>query len=371
MPTVEDIEAILRGVIDPELGADIVELGMVPRVELEEGRATVHLALTMAACPLRRRIEEDVIRRVESLPGIDSAVVQVGVMGPQQRAALMEKARRRAREAAAPTMVGPLTRVIAIGSGKGGVGKSSISVNLAVALARAGRRVGLLDADIWGFSVPRLLGAAGERLAAGPDGKIVPLERGGVQFVSAGLLLDDEDRALLWRGPMLAKALEQFLCDVAWDPGLCYLLLDLPPGTGDVQLALARLLPQAELVVVTTPQQAAQRVARRAADMARRSFLPVIGVIENMAGFTTEDGRHYDLFGRGGGEVLAAELGTPLLAQIPLDVALVAASDAGQPVVTAEPTAPSARALLGAARRLVELVPPSDTTCTTRLALLE
>ncbi len=292
-------------------------------------------------------------------------------MTPEQRSNLMATARRKARERAGATMVSPLTRVIAVGSGKGGVGKSTLSANLAVALALSGRRIGLLDADIWGFSAPRLLGVIGTRLAAGPDGKIIPIETAGLQLVSTGLLLDDEDRALMWRGLMLSKALEQFLRDVAWDPALDYLILDLPPGTGDVQLALARLLPQAEMVVVTTPQKAAQKVAMRVADMARRSFLPVVGVIENMAGFTTEDGRHYDLFGRGGGQELAEELGIPLLARVPLDPYIVEGGDEGRPVVSSHPSAPSARAITAAAERLVELVPPAaDETCSARVTLL-
>ena len=243
-------------------------------------------------------------------------------MTPDERSDFMAVARRRAREHAAPTKVSPLTRVIAIGSGKGGVGKSSVSVNLAVALRNAGFRVGLLDADIWGFSVPRMLGSAA-RLEANDDRKIVPIDVGGIQVVSTGLLVDDEETALMWRGLMLSKALEQFLQDVAWDPKLDYLVLDMPPGTGDIQMALARLLPQAEMVVVTTPQKAAQKVAARVADMARRSYMPVVGVIENMSGFTTPDGRHYDLFGSGGGEDLANDLGVPLIARVPLDPMVV------------------------------------------------
>jgi ATP-binding protein involved in chromosome partitioning len=371
MTTVTDLEAALRGVVDPELGADIVALGMVQGLDLTDGRATVRLALTMAACPLRRQIEDDVVRKLTALPGVTSVEVAVSAMTPEQRSTLMATARNKAQQRAPATTVNPLTRVVAVGSGKGGVGKSSLSVNLAVALALSGRRIGLLDADIWGFSAPRLLGLTGSRLAAGPDGKIVPIETAGLQLVSTGLLLDDEDRALMWRGPMLSKALEQFLRDVAWDPALDYLILDLPPGTGDVQLALARLLPQAEMVVVTTPQKAAQKVAIRVADMARRSFLPVVGVIENMAGFTTEDGRHYDLFGRGGGQELADELGVPLLARIPLDPFIVEGGDEGRPVVSAHPAAPSARAITAAAGRLVELVPPAAVeTCTARVTLL-
>jgi len=371
VPAAADIEAALRGVVDPELGIDVVDLGMVQGIDLAGGVATIHLALTIAACPLRGQIEDDVTRKVSALPGIDRVEIRVTAMTSEQRTSLMGAARRRAREQAGTTNVNPLTRVIAVGSGKGGVGKSSLSVNLAVALSLAGYRVGLLDADIWGFSVPRMLGLVGARLAAGPDHKITPIEASGLQLVSTGLLLDDEDRALMWRGLVLSKALEQFLRDVAWDPRLDYLILDLPPGTGDVQMALARLLPQAEMVVVTTPQRAAQKVAMRVADMARRSCLPVVGVIENMAGFTAGDGRHYDLFGVGGGQELADQLGVPLLAQVPLDPQVVEGGDQGRPVVSAHPEAPSARAFLVAAARLVELVPPSAAeTCTARLTLL-
>ncbi|WKZ81984.1 MAG: P-loop NTPase [Acidimicrobiia bacterium] len=368
--TVEDVESALRGVVDPELGADVVELGMVRDIEIADGIARVGIALTIAACPMRDQIESDVRRKVTALPGIVATEVHTTAMTAEQRSELMSVARRRARENAEPTMVNPLTRVIAVGSGKGGVGKSSVSVNLAVALRMAGHRVGLLDADIWGFSVPRMVGA-GDRLQANSDLKIVPAQAHGIHVVSTGLLVDTEETALMWRGLMLSKALEQFLRDVAWPQDLDYLVLDMPPGTGDVQMALARLLPQAEMVVVTTPQRAAQKVAARVADMARRSYMPVVGVIENMSGFTTEDGRHYDLFGKGGGQELADDLGVPLLASIPLDPLVVEGGDGGMPVVVADPEAPSARAFAAAATRLVELVPPAaDETCTARIAVL-
>jgi ATP-binding protein involved in chromosome partitioning len=365
-----DIESALRGVVDPELGGDVVELGMIRGVSVEGRTATIDVALTIAECPMRSQIEADVIRKVTALEGIDEAVVRVTAMTAQQRTDLMSVARRKAREGAEKTMVHPTTRVIAVGSGKGGVGKSSISVNLAVALHGAGFRVGLLDADIWGFSIPRMLGVT-TRLQANDDKKIAPQEVGGIQLVSTGLLVDDEETALMWRGLMLTKALEQFLRDVAWDPELDYLVLDMPPGTGDIQMALARLLPQAEMVVVTTPQRAAQKVAARVADMARRSYMPVVGVIENMAGFTTEDGRRYDLFGSGGGSELANDLGVPLIGRIPLDPHVVEGGDDGRPVVAARPDAPSAQALIAAAARIVELVPPAeDETCTARIAVL-
>ena len=368
--TTGDVESALRGVLDPELGADIVELGMVRDISISNGVATVGIALTIAACPMRDQIERDVARKVTALPGIDSTEVRVTAMTEQQRSDLMSVARRTARENAAPTMVNPLTRVIAIGSGKGGVGKSSVAVNLAVALHQAGFGVGLLDADIWGFSVPRMLGVD-HRLEAGDDRKIVPAQAKGIHLVSTGLLIDDEQTALMWRGLMLSKAVEQFLHDVAWPPDLDYLLIDMPPGTGDVQMALARLLPQAEMVVVTTPQMAAQKVAARAADMARRAHLPVVGVIENMSGFTADDGTRYDLFGSGGGTKLATDLGVPLIGQIPLDPLVVGGGDEGAPVAENHPDSPSASEFVAAATRLVELVPPAeDETCTARVAVL-
>lgn len=367
----EAVEASLRGVIDPELGSDIVDLGMVSSIDVAGSTVAVGIALTIAACPMRDQIENDVVRKVQALPGVDHVEVNVTAMDQAQRSALMGRARLKAREKAEPTTVSPQTRVIAISSGKGGVGKSSLSVNLALAIADLGHRVGLLDADIWGFSVPRMLGATDDRLHAGEDRKIAPLEVAGIQLVSTGLLLDDEDTALMWRGLMLSKALEQFLHDVAWDPALGYLVIDMPPGTGDIQMALSRLLPQAEMVVVTTPQQAAQKVAARVADMARRSYMPVAGVVENMSGFTTEEGRHYELFGSGGGRRLADQLGTPLLGQVPLDPFVVEGGDGGRPVVRAHPDSPAAAAIAATAARVVDVIPPAaEDTCTARIALL-
>ena len=366
-----DVKAALRGVIDPELGADVVELGMVGDVTIDGGSVAVEIALTVASCPMRDQIELDVVRKVAALAGVEAVSVQVGVMNDQQRTKLMERARLRARENADPTMVSPTTRVLAVSSGKGGVGKSSVSVNLALAIAELGYPTGLLDADIWGFSIPRMLGATGERLAADEDRKIAPLHVAGLDVVSTGLLLDDEDTALMWRGLMLSKALQQFLTDVAWSDQLQYLIIDMPPGTGDVQMALSRMLPQAEMVVVTTPQQAAQKVAARVADMARRSHMPIVGVVENMSWFTTDDGHHYELFGSGGGEELAIDLAVPLLGQVPLDPNVVAGGDEGRPVVGEDQTGPAAEAFRGIAKRVIELVPPADQdTCTARIAVL-
>jgi len=353
-----DVRETLAKVIDPELGTDIVDLGMVGDVSVVDGLATIGLALTIASCPMRGQIEGDVKRRVAAIPGIDSVEINTTVMSQEQRSTLMERARMRARETATPTAVNPTTRVIAVSSGKGGVGKSSLSVNLALAIAAQGHSVGLLDADIWGFSTPRMLGARDVRLMANKDRKIEPTVANGIHLVSTGLLLDDEATALMWRGLMLSKALEQFLNDVAWPADLGYLVVDMPPGTGDVQMALARLLPQAEMVVVTTPQLAAQRVAARVADMARRSHMPIVGVIENMAGFTTPNGDHYPIFGAGGGVALAEELSVPLLASVPIDPSVSLGSDAGEPIVVHHPETAAAVAIAEAASRITEILPP-------------
>jgi len=368
MVTRDDVLSTLRGVRDPELGGDIVELGMVTDVAVVDGSVDVGIALTIAECPLRNQIEEDARRRVESMPEVDQVRIRTTGMTKKQRASLMSVARARAREGAEPTKVAPTTRVIAIGSGKGGVGKSSISVNLAVAMAESGLRVGLLDADIWGFSTPRMLGVD-ERLEADGDTKlIVPVVARGVKLVSTGLIIETEETALMWRGLMLSKALEQFLKQVEWGE-LDYLIIDLPPGTGDIQMALTRMLPQAEMVVVTTPQRAAQKVAVRVADMARRSHMPIIGVIENMAGLACDCGRVHEVFGKGGGAELAEDLGVPLIASIPLDPEVVPGGDHGAPVVISGTGSPAGAALRAAAEDMVRLLPPADLeTCTGRIA---
>lgn len=371
MPTTKAavLEALKR-VVDPELGGDIVELGMVGGVDIDGATVTVDIALTVAECPMRGQIEGDTVRKVKSLPGVEEVVVRTTAMTKSQRAELMSVARKRAREQAEPTRIHPTTRVIAVGSGKGGVGKSSVSVNLAVALHALGHQVGLLDADIWGFSIPRMLDAP-PGLEADPETRLItPAIAQGIEVISTGLIIESEETALMWRGLMLSKALEQFLKQVAWSR-LDYLVIDMPPGTGDIQMALSRLLPQAEMVVVTTPQRAAQKVAVRVADMARRSFMPIVGVIENMSGFTCDHGETYPVFGEGGGAELAADLSVPLLAEIPLDPQVVLGGDQGAPVVTAHPDNPAALAFVQVARRLVELVPPAaEETCTGRIAKL-
>ncbi len=333
MPTRDDVLKTLEGVRDPELGGNIVELGMISEVVVHGATVDVGLALTIAECPLRNQIEDDTRRRILSMPGVEQLNLRTTAMTKKQRANLMSVARRRAQETAEPTQVSPTTRVIAIGSGKGGVGKSSVAVNLAVSIASAGYRVGLLDADIWGFSTPRMLGVE-DRLHADDETRLIePVDAQGVKLVSTGLIIESEETALMWRGLMLSKALEQFLKQVDWGE-LDYLLIDLPPGTGDIQMALTRMLPQAELVVVTTPQRAAQKVAVRVADMARRSHMPIVGVVENMSGLVCECGRVHEVFGHGGGQELAEELGVPLIASIPLDPAVVPGGDTGRPVVS-------------------------------------
>lgn len=367
----EDIYRALEAVNDPELGGNIVELGMVSGVEVDaDGVATIGIALTIAECPMRNQIEGDTVRKVKALSGISDVVVETTAMTKAQRSELMGRARRRAREQAEPTQVPPTTRVVAVASGKGGVGKSSVSVNLALALAGHGFNVGVLDADIWGFSIPRMLGAEGPLSADDQTRLIQPATAHGVSVVSTGLIIESEETALMWRGLMLSKALEQFLTQVEWGQ-LDYLIIDLPPGTGDVQMALSRLLPQAEMLVVTTPQLAAQKVAVRVADMAKRSYMPVVGVVENMAGFTCDHGENYDLFGTGGGAELAETIGAPVLGRVPLDPDVVVGGDGGAPVVATSPQGPAGSAFGSLAESLIGAMPPvADETCTGRIAKL-
>jgi ATP-binding protein involved in chromosome partitioning len=363
-PSTDEVFAALRTVIDPELHVDIVSLGMVPDVTIDNGTVTVSVKLTIGGCPLRAEIKREIENRVGVHPGVVAVRIDWGEMTPEERSEVMSRARRRAQEQAPETAVPARCRVIAVASGKGGVGKSSVTVNLAAGLAERGSTVGVLDADIWGFSVPRLLGMSDRMEAAEVDGRprIIPNRReigaGVLEVVSTGFLVE-ESTALMWRGLMLTKAVEQFLNDVDWGD-LDYLLIDMPPGTGDVQMGLARMLPRTEILVVTTPARAAQKVAQRAADMARRSFLPVIGVVENMSAFICDHGDSYELFGSGGGAELAEDIGVPLLASVPLEPALASGGDNGDPVVLLGqgPAAVALRALVG---QIVEQVaPPRD-----------
>jgi ATP-binding protein involved in chromosome partitioning len=367
-PSVDEVTALLRAVIDPELGADIVTLGMVPGVSVAaDGVVTVGIKLTIGGCPLRAQIKKDVESRVAVHPGVRDVRIEWGEMSSEERTDVMLKARWNARENAADTAIAVTTRVLAIASGKGGVGKSSVTVNLAAAVAAQGFTVGVLDADIWGFSVPRLLGIdeplEAQKVEGSDKPRIIPnelvvgrgLSKGLLKVVSTGFLVG-EDTALMWRGLMLTKAVEQFLNDVEWGE-LDYLFIDMPPGTGDVQMGLARMLPRTDLLIVTTPALAAQKVAARAADMARRSFLRVCGVIENMSAFTCEHGTSYALFGEGGGQALADQVGVPLLGRIPLEPAVAAGGDAGVPVALAG-TGPAADEFRAIARLIVEEVAP-------------
>jgi ATP-binding protein involved in chromosome partitioning len=374
-PSTDEVVELLRAVIDPELGADIVTLGMVPGVRVAaDGLVTVHVKLTIGGCPLRAQIKKDIETRVAVHPGVVDVKIDWGEMTADERSEVMTKARWNARENAPDTEV-PLTcKVLAVASGKGGVGKSSVTVNLAAAVAAQGFTVGVLDADIWGFSVPRLLGIDDRLEAEAVEGsdkpKIIPNERrvgrGTLKVVSTGFLVE-EDTALMWRGLMLTKAVEQFLRDVHWGE-LDYLFIDMPPGTGDVQMGLARMLPRTDLLIVTTPALAAQKVAARAADMARRSFLRVCGVIENMSAFTCEHGESYALFGEGGGQALADEVGVALLGRIPIEPAVAAGGDTGQPVSLAG-TGPAADEFRRIARLIIdEVAPPTNMAgCSARM----
>jgi ATP-binding protein involved in chromosome partitioning len=371
LPTPDQVMELLRGVVDPELGSNIVDLGMAKGAEVgDDGVVTVTVALTTAGCPLRAQIQKDVRSRVESEPAVTKVRINWTEMTQEEKSAAMATARWNAREQAPDSEIPPTTRVVTIASGKGGVGKSSVTVNLAVALAARGHTVGVMDADIGGFSIPRMLGIDGRLAGAEDEKKMVPHEKrvgdGLLKVVSMRFLVDQEDSALMWRGFMLNRAVQHFVEDVRWGD-MDYLFIDMPPGTGDVQMGLARMLPRAEAIIVTTPAVGAQKVAARAADMARKSYLRVAGVIENMSAFTCDHGQSYALFGTGGGEALAADIGVPLLGQVPLEPAVSAGGDTGAPVARGD--GPAAEAFRAIAGRIVdEAIPPVDMAgCTARL----
>ena len=362
-PSIEEVQNLLRAVIDPELGDNIVDLGMAGAITMADGVVTIGVKLTIRGCPLRAQIQKDIRSRLEVHPWVTKVKIDWGEMTPEERTDVMSRARWNARENATDTAVPLSARVLAIASGKGGVGKSSVTVNLAAALAAAGKTVGVLDADIWGFSIPRMLGMPDRLEAAAVPGHdkpmIIPNERvignGLLKVVSTGMLVEDEGTALMWRGLMLTKAVEQFLNDVNWGH-IDYLLIDMPPGTGDVQMGLARMLPRTDLLIVTTPAVSAQKVAIRAADMARRSFLRVAGVIENMSEFTCDHGESYALFGTGGGQALANEVGVELLGQIPIEPAVAAGGDNGEPLVLTS-SSEAARVFSAIAARIIADTP--------------
>ena len=364
-PSVAEVTLRLKAVMDPELGDNIVDLGMAAVESIsDDGVVAIAMKLTIKGCPLRVQIKKDIESRLETHPGVTKVTIDWGEMTADERTAVMTRARWNAREQAPDTQIPLNTRILAIASGKGGVGKSSVTVNLAAALASVGHTVGVLDADIWGFSIPRMLGISDRLEARRIDGiekpRMIPNERvvgkGLLKVVSTGMLVEDESTALMWRGLMLTKAVEQFLNDVHWGE-LDYLLIDMPPGTGDVQMGLARMLPRTDLVIVTTPSVSAQKVAIRAADMARRSFLRVAGVIENMSAFTCEHGESYPLFGEGGGQTLADEIGSVLLGQVPIESAVANGGDTGEPIVLTS-TGPAAQAFLAIAANIMNTTVP-------------
>ncbi len=356
MPTREQVNDSLRAVIDPELRKDIVELGMVRSIDIHEnGVVDVTVSLTTAGCPIRSHFQSGVNNAVRALDGVAGVNISFDVLSDQEKAALgMKLGRGKLPEGA----LAQVANVICVGSGKGGVGKSSVTANLAASLAAEGRTVGVLDADVWGYSQPRMLGLGGQRPKVNGDRKLIPLTaHDGIKVMSIGFFVE-QDAAVVWRGPMLHKALTQFLEDVDWGQ-LDYLLIDLPPGTGDVSMTLAQLLPQAKFLIVTTPQPVAQKVARRSAEMADKVKLEVAGIIENMSGFVTPSGERFQIFGEGGGQLLADELDVPLLGKVPLTMPLREQSDAGTPLVFSNPDDPAAQALHQAARGLIAIAPPA------------
>jgi ATP-binding protein involved in chromosome partitioning len=369
VPSEAQIIDALRPVEDPELHRSIVDLGMVRSIRNDGARVGVEVALTVPGCPLRSEIQRRVGEAVHALDGVDDVEVTFDVMTDAERARVRElmvgdpsstagsqAAHGHAEGRAVPFAdPGSKTRVLLVASGKGGVGKSSVTTNLAVSLAKRGKKTAVVDADVWGFSIPRMLGI--DRPPVVIDSMLIPPDAHGVACISMGFFAQ-EDQAVIWRGPMLHKALEQFLTDVFWDDP-DFLVVDLPPGTGDISISLSQFLPRAEVYVVTTPQPAAQRVAQRAAFMAEKVHLEVKGIIENMSWFTGDDGARYEIFGSGGGEELAQRLDVPLLGKVPLLPALREGSDSGQPIVVAEPDSEAAAAFDEIARAIVEDLAPT------------
>ncbi len=373
------LEAALHAVRDPELGLTLGDLGLVRSVRMRRRRVQIEVALPVAAWPGTDELADEIHRAARSVPGVEEVDLEFVVMTDAERARLRQHLRAgmlgdqpeadqggdehghdhaghgHGHAAPMPAFLGPdaTTRVIGVSSGKGGVGKSTVTVNLAIALAQAGAGVGLLDADVYGFSVPKMLGTDHDPMIIGDI--VIPTSAHGVKCLSMGYFVPD-DQPVIWRGPMLHKAIQQFLTDAYWgEPD--FLLVDMPPGTGDVALTLAEVMPRAEIVVVTTPQAAAQRVAQRSAFAARRLKLSVRGVIENMSWFTGDDGTRYELFGSGGGQTLAADLGVPLLGQVPLVSAVRLGGDEGRPVMAVDPDSETAQSFRAIAAKLADLGP--------------
>jgi ATP-binding protein involved in chromosome partitioning len=354
MPTRDQVLEALKVVIDPELHRSIVELGMVRSIDVkDQGVVDVTVSLTTPGCPIKSHFQTGVASAVQALPGVARVNVGFDVLTAQEKQGLQKTL---GRPGGLPEgALAQVANVICVGSGKGGVGKSSLTVNLAAALTGEGKKVGVLDADVWGYSIPRMLGLSGRKPSVNGERKIVPLEAHGLKVISIGFFIK-EDEAVVWRGPMLHKALTQFLEDVAWGE-LDYLLIDLPPGTGDVSMTLSQLLPMAQLLLITTPQATAQKVARRSAQMADKVDMEIAGVVENMSGFTTPDGQRYPIFGEGGGQALADELEVPLLGTVPLTMSLRAHADAGVPLVEDDPDDAAAQAVRQVARGVIAMTP--------------
>ena len=375
----QSITNALRNVIDPELGDNIVDLGMVHRIDTDvDGNVDITVSLTTAGCPLRAQLMKDVKTRVGTLPGVAAVRVHFGELTTEQKRNLMSRARLTAQQRTIGTQIPATCRIVAVASGKGGVGKSSVTANLAVLIAQRGLTVGVLDADIGGFSIPRMLGVHGRVEAQSSESgrtRFSPIGRtvgtGRLEVVSMGSINGaEEDEAIMWRGLMLNRAVQHFIEDVDWG-ALDYLLIDMPPGTADIQMGLARMLPRTEVVIVTTPALAAQQVAARAADMARRGHLRVAGVIENMSASIDADGTRVAMFGEGGGERLAAQLGVPLLGSIPLDPTVAEGGDIGEPAAFAHPESPAGAAFAALADRMVtDTIPPVElAVCSVRQIL--
>lgn len=359
--TRDQVLEALKGVNDPELHKSIVDLNMVKDIQIDGGHVAVTVNLTVMGCPLKARFERDVAEAIRKLPGVQQVTTHFGAMTPEERAQVAAKVRGGSAaphgDAAKATMaLASRTTILGIASGKGGVGKSTTTVNLAVALRQLGYAVGIIDADIYGFSIPRMMGNM-SRPQALDDDMLLPVWAHDIPFISAGSLVN-EDQAIIWRGPMLGKMVEQFLTNVQWGK-LDYLLIDLPPGTGDVALSVAQMLPGTDLVLVTTPQAAASQVASRVGSMAQRTNQRVIGVIENMAYFICDNcNKRHEIFGKGGAEALASHLHCDVLARIPLVGDVRLGSDVGDPIVLENPEHPAAQAYLEAARQIARLSPP-------------
>ena len=362
----------LRGVVDPELGSDIVDLGMVKRVDFKDnGDLKITIALTTAGCPLKAQIQKDVRLRIKSISEISHVKIEWTELTDEERAKTMDRARFNLSQEDVVTQIPRTTKSIMIASGKGGVGKSSVTANIATGLAAKGLTVGVLDADIWGFSIPQMLGVEGRLAGNEETKKIVPLVKsvgsGTLKIISMGFLVNEDKSSLNWRGLILNRAVRHFLEDVEWGD-MDYLVIDMPPGTGDVQMGLAKMLPRSDMIVVTTPSKTVQTVATRVASMAQSYYLRIAGVIENMSFFVNEEGKQYNIFGSGGGEKLAHDLGVPLLGSIPIDPFVSDGSDTGIPVILGEGHA--ADALKSIVDEIIAAVPkinPLDCTAHTSM----